>query len=156
MSSRAAEAQRWPLFWRNTLLQLPDDIAQAIRTKLERAKIRYPGSVSKDGNAVILYATIGYNCYFSPEGEIYTEEYDLAGDTPSRFYRDQRAQTQALVLASQNMPELKRLLPSRPPKALLCETCEGTGRVYREIFDRGILCDECLGLGWIENVGSRP
>ncbi len=131
-------------------MRFPDDIAEAIRTRLEQARIQNPGIVSKDGKAVILYATIGYNCYFSPEGDIYTEDYDLASDAPSTFYRNQRAQTQALVLASQIMPELVRLLPKRPLNALTCGMCEGNGRVHREIFQRGILCDECLRLGWIE------
>jgi hypothetical protein len=137
-------------------LRLTDDIAEAIRTRLERAKSGNPGIVSKDGKAVILYATIGYNCYFSPDGDIYTEDYDLASNAPSTFYRDQRAQTQALVLASQIMPELARLLPKRPLNALTCGTCEGDGRIHRAIFPRGILCDECLGLGWIENEGPQP
>ena len=61
----------------------------------------------------MIHGSIGYGCYFSPDGDIYIEEYDIASDEPPTIDRSRLAQIAALVLSSQNMPKLADLLPKR-------------------------------------------
>jgi hypothetical protein len=62
----------------------------------------------------------------------------------------------ALCQGAKKYPELARLLPQRPAKALQCESCNGTGQIAG--LPPHIIC-ECGGLGWIipgEQQGPSP
>jgi hypothetical protein len=136
-------------------LDIPPEIAAEIQALLERARELHPISLSKDSEAVMIHGSIGYGCYFSPDGDIYIEEYDIASDEPPTIDRSRLAQIAALVLSLQNMPKLADLLPKRPANALSCNECKGIGWLHQELFRRkfkseGILCDKCSGLGWLE------
>jgi len=136
-------------------LNLPPEIAAEIRARLERARELYPSSLSKDREAVMIHGSLGYGCYFSPEGDIFIEEYDIGSDEPPTIDRSRLAQIAALVLSSKYMPQLAGLLPKKPANAPSCEECQGGGRVHQEVFRRafkseGLLCSKCFGLGWLE------
>ncbi len=137
------------------LVNLPPEIAAEIREKLERARKLYPSSLSRDGNAVMLHGSIGYGCYFSPDGDIFIEEYDIGSDEAPTIDRSRLAEIGALVLTSRYMPKLGELLPKRPETAASCEECEGVGWLHQEMFrwvfkSEGLLCNKCSGLGWLE------
>ena len=103
----------------------------------------------------MIHGSIGYGCYFSPDGDIFIEEYDIGSDEPPTIDRSRLAQIAALVLSSQYMPQLASLLPKKPANAPLCEECQGSGWLHQELFHRvfkseGLLCSKCSGLGWLE------
>lgn len=53
----------------------------------------------------------------------------------------------ALVLGSKEVPELKRLIPQRPPEALDCRECQASGT--RRLNDQLTwACNACGGVGW--------
>jgi hypothetical protein len=136
-------------------MDLPPEIAAEIRTRLERARKLYPASLSNDHQAVMLHGSIGYGCYFSPDGDVFIEEYDLGSDEPPTADRSRLAQIAAVVLTSRYIPQLAALLPQRSANALLCEECEAKGWLHQEMFRRvfkseGLLCSKCSGLGWLE------
>src|SRR6266404_2970951 len=120
VSRRLSSSVRWLHSWVN-LVNLPPEIAAEIREKLERARKLYPSSLSRDGNAVMLHGSIGYGCYFSPDGDIFIEEYDIGSDEAPTIDRSRLAEIGALVLTSRYMPKLGELLPKRPETAASCE-----------------------------------
>lgn len=131
-------------------MELPPEIKTLIQARLERAKESNPGLVSKDGKAVFICGGIGYDCYISPDGDIFVKTYDPGSDGPPARDRSRLAQIACLVLGSKHIPALEHLLPVRPPGAPGCDTCEGEGRLLRgTIQPDGILCKDCSGLGWI-------
>ena len=61
----------------------------------------------------------------------------------------------ALCQGAKKYSELAPLIPNRPPEALDCDSCKGTGRI--EGLPR-VVCN-CGGLGWIlpgEQQGPHP
>jgi hypothetical protein len=103
----------------------------------------------------MLHGSIGYGCYFSPDGNIFIEEYDIGSDEPTTVDHSRQAQIAALVLTSRHMPQLAALLPKRPANAPSCKECDGMGWLHQEMFRRvfkseGLLCTKCSGLGWLE------
>jgi len=137
-------------------LNLLPEIEKDIRARVERAKELYPSSLSTDRKAVMLHGSIGYGCYFLPDGDIFIEEYDLANDEAPTVDRSRLAQIAAVVLTSRYIPQLSALLPKKSADALLCEECDGKGWLHQEMFrcvfkSEGLLCTRCSGLGWLED-----
>jgi hypothetical protein len=136
-------------------MDLPPEIAAEIRSRLEYARESCPVNLSGDRQAVMLHGSIGYGCYFSPDGDIFIEQYDIGSDESPTVNRSREAQIAALVLTSRYMPQLAALLPKRPANAPSCRDCDGTGWLHQEMFRRvfkseGLLCTKCSGLGWLE------
>jgi hypothetical protein len=130
---------------------LPPELKSEIQTRLDRAKESHPSSLSPDRTAIRVDGSIGYDCYVSPDGDIFMETYDLSNDEPPVADRSRQAQIACLILGSRTLPNLAQLLPIRPPEAPTCDTCEGVGWLHQGVLGpRGILCHECSGLGWTE------
>jgi glycolate oxidase FAD binding subunit len=59
----------------------------------------------------------------------------------------------AAVSAAERYPELRGILPVRPPTAKTCTQCSGTGRMeITPLIPLKPYCGDCYGLGWIETV----
>jgi hypothetical protein len=54
----------------------------------------------------------------------------------------------ALVQCARQYPELKHLVPVRPPGARTCPTCDGTGHMPPPI-PATVICS-CGGVGWVD------
>jgi hypothetical protein len=54
----------------------------------------------------------------------------------------------AAISAAGKYPELREILPVRPPEATTCAACSGAGRVSVTPTVR-LFCGKCWGLGWI-------
>jgi hypothetical protein len=88
-------------------------------------------------------------CYaIRPDGEIVVFLYE----TPEvcSVEEDPRIRNMAIYQGSLRYPELKELVPLRPPTARDCPTCEGTGihPISLQIERDNILC-YCGGLEWV-------
>lgn len=136
-------------------MEFPPELVTEIQTRLDRLKELHPNTASQDRKALHVDGSIGYDCYVTPDGDVFMETYDLGTDEPSVIDRSRAAQIAVFILGSRTLPMLAKLLPNRPPEAPACATCNGTGWIYQELFrqnfgNEGILCNECSGLGWIE------
>lgn len=99
---------------------------------------------SRDGDAVMLFCDVGGAAYLRPDGVIVVESWD--DDALPRVVTDPKQRFAAIVLGSQIRPELRRLLPPRPPHAEDCPACSGSG-----LLDHGgirLTCGDCGALGW--------
>lgn len=111
------------------------------------------GWLSPDGQAVYLYGSICIACYFSPDGDVIFEEYDVETDEV-RYHRSGRERIAAIALAMRKHPLLRELLPVRTEEARDCAECGGQG--FRDLgtLKADLLCWECCGLGWIGDVDN--
>jgi hypothetical protein len=76
----------------------------------------------------------------TPAGEVfhYEPERGIAKQA------DERWRTLALVKAALKHPELRALMPERPPTAMMCNACHGTGVILGTMD-----CGTCMGTGWL-------
>ena len=73
------------------------------------------------------------------------------GEDSVAFRESPTALITALLIGSKRMPELKSLLPERPPTASECSRCAGAGN---HPLARHSYCDMCGGVGWRANAYS--
>jgi len=143
------QLRRWASFVES--MKFPPALKSEIQTRFEQMKKSSAAQLSTDRRAVPICGSIGYTCYFSPDGDIFMETYDLSNDEPPVPDRSRHAEIACLVLGSEYLPALAELLPNRPLDAPTCATCKGVGWLHRGVLGpKGILCHDCSGLGWIE------
>lgn len=95
-----------------------------------------------------LFGTIGLEAVLMADGSVVIYDFD---DWTESGYSASRVATEgervaALVIASERMPILASMLPTRPDVAHDCEFCGGTGKWPPPA--QGALCPKCNGLGW--------
>ena len=86
------------------------------------------------------FETIG----LCPDGEVvsWSTEGDYSGTKP---VEDRYVWLTSLVDAAKRYPELRSLLPERPPDARDCQ------HLAHPLFAEGkVFCPECCALGWVE------
>ena len=85
-----------------------------------------------------------------PDGEVIWIDYDEPHQV--RAVEDERERNIGLFQGSRRYPELRFLVPLRPPDATDCPSCRGTGKLTfpagYEHFDETIVC-YCGGSGWL-------
>jgi hypothetical protein len=88
-------------------------------------------------------------CYgIRPNGDIFSftwdEPYDLRPENDTRICNS------VLFQGSKKYPELAALAPSRPPSAVVCNHCDGTGiDPYAIKLNTDAIVCYCGGLGWL-------
>ena len=109
-----------------------------------------------EAGGVLLFGTIGSEAFLRPDGSVWYHEVVNWPSDPEKYeWREGRGNDRwaALVLGSKRMPELRKLLPQRPPNAPNCSACGGRGLIFpspaEEARDRGVICADCGALGWI-------
>jgi hypothetical protein len=98
--------------------------------------------------ALYLYGTIGSEAVLLPDGRMRIWNADRWPESGAYTERDARPLERigSLVLGARKRPQLRELLPTRPPGTPDCLECGGTGD-WR--VGKGILCPTCEGLGWV-------
>lgn len=82
-----------------------------------------------------------------PDGGIFMVSTEAAGE--ARLEEDERVRRVAIVCGTKRYPELKPLVPVRPPDARDCPHCEGRGRIdVPGVAPEMIVCF-CGGSGWL-------
>jgi hypothetical protein len=120
----------------NDPLTLDTEISSALR---RRRSHRLPSGVE----VVDIYGGVGGGYMMSLDGRLF--EWGL--DFDEREVTDRVRIRLALVVGSKAVPELRRLVPDRPPGAVDCEECRGTGTaVLNE--QATWACNPCGGVGW--------
>ena len=105
--------------------------------------------------ALPLIQGLGGGYAIRPDGEIISFPWDDPSDV--QVENDVRMRNMALYQGSKEYPELSVLIPSRPPDALECPYCKGTGTVADLPADfkfREYIVCYCGGLGWLPGPES--
>ena len=106
-------------------------------------------AVAAGGEALPLVCDFGGCLAIRPDGEIVSFTWDKMGDP--RVETDARIRNLALFQGGKKYPELRTLIPARPPQARECPDCEGTGitTIAGEVeLENNVVC-YCGGLGWL-------
>jgi hypothetical protein len=105
----------------------------------------YEREVARETNALPVYMGMGGALGLTPDGTV------LLYDSESGQVRpeiDEMWIMLAAVSATEKHPELREILPVRPPTATTCLDCSGTGRqALTPNFTP--ICGKCFGLGWV-------
>jgi hypothetical protein len=103
---------------------------------------------------LLLSQDLTQDCVLTRDGVVVV--IDTEDGSPPRPATDEEART-ALFRSIAHYPELLSLLPPRPPDAVVCTACGGTG-VWPVRFQkaeyRGIVCP-CGGAGWTVSTEHR-
>src|SRR4051794_5343167 len=106
-------------------MELPANIRDEVRRRWEFYRAHRPLMLSPDGKAIRVDGSIGYDCYISPDGDVYMETETRANGYQLVVDRSRRAQLSVFALGSRTFPELEGLLPVRPAGAANCAECQG-------------------------------
>jgi hypothetical protein len=128
------------------------DLRTLIRSLVERwlaspDRTDLTGAVRVSG-ALPVYSDMGGTLLLRPDGEILFLDNESEDDEP-QIETDFGWRTTAVVVGVEKYPELRPLLPIRPPGTEDCEACAGHGRVRVAETDHRFLCGRCHGLGWL-------
>jgi hypothetical protein len=99
-------------------------------------------AIALEHRALPVYSDLGGTLFITPSLEVLALDHDggvVPTPEPSENWR-----LVALVSAAEKYLELQCLIPPRPPNALPCSPCGGTGRVAQ----LNTRCGKCCGLGW--------
>ena len=128
-------------------MKLSNAARKYLAQQLAHAQNGYPGNLSPDGKAVFLHGGLGYGCYFSPDGDVILEVYEI-GDAESRYDRSKRGRISAITMSLPHHPVLAELLPLRTEDAVTCAGCAGSGFTDLGALESFLLSQDCCGLGW--------
>jgi hypothetical protein len=129
-------------------IAIPPSVADAIK-RLAAGWLNEPDqhglhSVVRERGALPVYLGIGGALLLTPDGDILGVAWD-SREGPKREENPSLRLT-AVVAGAEKYPELRPLVPVRPPDAKLCTSCGGQGFVL--FSEKSIRCGECFGLGW--------
>lgn len=102
----------------------------------------WPQRVMQERDILLLHGNQAYLWYLTPGGIVFC----LDPDTFARRMEvepDPASAINAVAQAARRRPELREMLPPRPPEAVDCRYCHGTGD--EDQFGK---C-ACAGLGWL-------
>ena len=137
---------------------VPAWLPEYVRSRVAEAERERPESAQwlREAGGMLLFSTIGGEAYLRPDGTVwYYWAVDWANDPDNYEWREAHGNERwvALVLGSRRLPELGRLLPSRPGNTPDCQRCQGCGEILvtkqADGSNRGIACPDCGALGWV-------
>ncbi len=105
-------------------------------------------SIARRMQALPVYTDMGGALGFTKDGIVLSFDWQSEQVTPES---DDRWIIVAAVAAAEHYPELRSLLPDRPPTATTCSYCSGRGKVAVTPESK-IGCGKCWGLGWVESA----
>jgi hypothetical protein len=134
-------------------IHLPSHIAARVRQALD--EIDTAGAAidqeARRHGAIALMGTIGSIWMLRPDGTFWDADEDWGKPLQPL---EERFHLMALAIGVERFPWLEELLPRRPPGAVACPDCGGSGvRVPAREASRpsggGHFCERCQCLGWI-------
>jgi hypothetical protein len=123
----------------------PETVAALRRFNADRSNSAMP----PNDDAVTIYAGVGVGMAITLDGRIIEEDWLENRATEVTDPLKVRA---ALVLGKRVVPELERLIPTRPNDAADCLPCAGSG--WRSVghHEKVYVCPDCGGVGWREGT----
>jgi hypothetical protein len=123
-------------------LELTDEMKRALRA-LRASRPRMSDAEERE-DGVMYYGSIGGGFMITLDGRLLEEDWDE--ETLTEVI-DPKQRLLALVIASEHMPAIAELLPSRPAGARDCALCSGVGR-WSPAPPHNLICGACSGVGW--------
>lgn len=133
----------------------PINLDPAVKAALARfrASRTAPSPLESALDAVVLVADIGGEALLTMDGRLLQHGWDDDDDAFSEITSTVMRRA-VLVLGSQRVPELARVLPQRQEGAVDCAECGATGWLQLKV-DFRIPCGQCGGMGWKDSDGKR-
>lgn len=128
-----------------TILRLSREAAEGSKILSGREAARLTGGVP-------VYADMGGVFVVFGDGRVLSLEHDTTNVRP---VEDPVWRMVALVSAAKKFPELAALMPERPPNAVTCPDCGGSG----VRFAKNLICGTCHYSGWVnpqKEAEERP
>jgi hypothetical protein len=124
---------------------MPANLREVVARWIDEGRQSDPSSIEPSIGARFLVGGPGGSSYLDTEGEVW----DWFMDEES-FVRteDGPRKVSMIVAALERLPALAAWLPARPPNAVTCHLCGGTGKPP-PMFPKITQCWECVGLGWV-------
>jgi hypothetical protein len=97
-----------------------------------------------------VYGDIGGTLLLGADGEVYCQDHTTM---EARLEAEPGWRTLAWVVAAERVPELRVLLPERPPGVRDCPPCGGSRLVHVTPVTH-VWCGACWGLGWERPEGA--
>ncbi len=125
-------------------MKIRPPLAARIRDEIANLSPYDIGHVNYEGrryDALPLFGTLGEVWLLRPDGTLWRCDSDWGRDVeplPDELH------LVALVEGVARYPWLRELLPERPQDAVICNACDGTGRIARG----ATFCPSCGALGW--------
>ncbi len=104
--------------------------------------------IAREMQALPVYKDLGGTLGFNAEGTVLSLDWESEQVRPTI---DHGWMIVAAVAASEKYPEMREILPEKPPTAKTCPMCTGMGKlVFTPKLTVG--CATCWGLGWVESA----
>jgi len=140
-------------------MTIPDWLPAYVRGHMARIVRQDPVMRTwiQEANGITLFGSIGMEAVLRPDGSVwYYEVVDWPKDERYEWREvSGNERWTALVCRIKRFPELRELLPKRPPGTPDCRRCEGRGELYFEGQGQrygGIACPDCGKLGWVTSA----
>lgn len=128
-------------------MKLPVSIAERIRqfVAVTNKEGFHVDSESARYGGISLMGTLGATWLLRPDGTFWDVDDDLGKPiTPLA----PEWHVAALRLGAQRHPWLAEIICPRPPAALACPSCNGSGDLAIEEQEATFICPACFGKGW--------
>ena len=113
-------------------------------------KLEWQTPFVQEHDALPLYIGWTKTTAIKPNGQLVV--WNTEDDTTITEEMDRQAFHASLTEGARRYPELDFLIPERPNDAVLCEACQGTGKLEPNKL-QAVICG-CGGVGWI--VQGKP
>jgi hypothetical protein len=120
---------------------VPEDFARLVE---EQASSVHPAApMARELGLLGVYGTLGIFFLMSQSGEVFIYD-DDGGLRPADADENEFTRIQA----ARRFPELRYLMPDRPPSASTCQLCAGSGEAVIGEERNRICCPDCNTRGW--------
>jgi hypothetical protein len=131
---------------------VPSQVQAALLAYLERAEDDESVlSLARSSHALPFWRDFGGALFLRPDGEVLASDWERPGYI--ELLADIRPNRDLLHAArgwaTKELPSLDGLAPVRPPEAVPCLTCDGTGLIPKWTDRTPNLVCACGGLGWL-------
>jgi hypothetical protein len=122
-------------------------LTQGVIAALEAERRRRgPDAVEVEHDAFLVFGGMGPCRYITRAGRFLVGKDDFWGEPVLREAEDREAVASLRGAARRlSLPELLTFIPPKPPEAVVCDGCEGSGR---SAHMPAVVCLACSGTGW--------
>jgi hypothetical protein len=133
------------LNWNSRVSSFVAEKLDALRRAEHLGPLVDEGEVARTMNALPVYLDMGGALGFTPDGAVLLYDWQSEQVAPEH---DEGWMIVAAVAAAEKYPELRAILPVKPPTATTCSHCSGRGKVS-VTGSTTLSCGKCWGLGWV-------
>lgn len=104
---------------------------------------------------IAVYASIGIDIRLMADGAVRETTEDFNGEDIISFSDEPKTMRFVLLWLAKRHPDTSHLVPERPQDAVSCAKCYGIGEPVGPdtsgslVVLGGMVCGECMGIGWM-------